>query len=82
MREKNGQKIIVIVESPAKIKTIEKILGKGYKVVSSMGHIIDLPRSRIGVDVNKNFEASFIIMKDKRKIFDQVIKAAQSAENI
>lgn len=58
---------LVVVESPAKAKTIEKILGKGYKVVASYGHVRDLPKSRLGVDVENNFEPEYIIPKKSQK---------------
>ena len=54
---------LVIVESPAKAKTIQKYLGKDYDVVASMGHIRDLPKSRLGVDVVHNFEPHYIGIK-------------------
>ena len=50
-----GKKALVIVESPTKARTIKKMLGPGYKVISSMGHIIDLPRSKLGIDINEGF---------------------------
>jgi len=62
------KKHLVIVESPAKAKTIEKYLGSNFKVVASMGHVRDLPKSRIGINVDDNFEPDYIIMRDKRKI--------------
>ena len=55
---------LVIVESPAKAKTIEKYLGKKYKVVASMGHVRDLPRSQMGVDVENNYEPRYITTGD------------------
>lgn len=53
-------KNLVIVESPAKAKTIKKYLGRGYDVIASMGHVRDLPKSRLGVDVENNFEPKYI----------------------
>ncbi len=70
-------KILVIVESPAKVKTINKILGTKYKVTASMGHLIDLPKSTIGVDVDHDFEAKFIVVRDKTKDHGQIKKRSQ-----
>ena len=61
-------KNLVIVESPAKAKTIEKFLGEDYKVVSSYGHISDLPSKELGVDVENNFKPKYIISKEKKEI--------------
>ena len=60
-------KNLVIVESPAKAKTINKFLGSKYKVVASMGHIIDLPKSKLGVDVENDFKPHYIVMTDRKK---------------
>lgn len=57
------KKTLVIVESPAKAKTIEKYLGTGYMVKASMGHLIDLPKSRIAIDVNNKFEPEYITVR-------------------
>lgn len=73
---------LVIVESPAKAKTIEKILGKNYKVISSYGHIIDLPKTKIGVDVKNNFEPSYNTIKGKGEIVKQLKEAAKKADKI
>jgi len=56
---------LVVVESPAKVKTIEKYLGKGYKVVASKGHVVDLPKSEIGVDFEKDFKPKYVVTKVK-----------------
>ena len=70
---------LVIVESPAKAKSIQKYLGAGFIVASSMGHVRDLPSSRLAVDVKKDFEPSYTVMKDKEKIVkDLQAKAAKS----
>lgn len=60
-------KSLVIVESPAKAKTINKFLGSKYLVTASMGHIIDLPKSKLGVDVENDFKPQYIVMKDRKK---------------
>ncbi|MDO4690204.1 MAG: type I DNA topoisomerase [Fusobacterium sp.] len=73
---------LVIVESPAKAKTIEKILGKSYRVLSSYGHIIDLPKTKIGVDVNNNFKPSYNTIKGKGAIVKQLKDAAKKADKI
>jgi len=75
-------KILVIVESPAKVKTINKILGSKYKVTASMGHLIDLPKSRIGVDVEHDFEAKFIVVRDKQKTLAKLKKEAKGVDEI
>lgn len=73
---------LVIVESPAKAKTIEKILGKTYKVLSSYGHIIDLPKTKIGVDVKDNFKPSYNTIKGKGDIVKQLKDAAKKADKV
>ena len=55
-------KYLVIVESPAKAKTIEKYLGRNYKVVASVGHIRDLPKSKMGIDIENNYEPHYICL--------------------
>ena len=60
-----ADKKLVIVESPAKAKTIEKYLGRTYKVVASLGHIRDLPKSQMGVDVENNYEPKYISIRGK-----------------
>lgn len=75
-------KKIVIVESPTKVKTINKFLGKKYKVVSSMGHLIDLPKSTLGVDVENNFEPRFIAVRSKSKLLTQLKKDTKKAVEI
>ena len=55
---------LVIVESPTKVKSIKKYLGDGYNVVASMGHVRDLPVSKIGVDIENGFQPQYVVMKD------------------
>ena len=75
-------KNLVIVESPAKAKTIEKFLGKDYKVESSFGHIADLPSKELGVDVDKNFEPKYIVDEDKKALVKKLKTLADKAEII
>jgi DNA topoisomerase I len=73
-------KNIVIVESPAKAKTIEKFLGKDYVVKSSFGHIRDLPKKGLNIDLEKNFEPRYEISADKKKVVNELKKAAKGNE--
>ncbi|MDR6300222.1 type I DNA topoisomerase [Mesonia maritima] len=73
-------KNLVIVESPAKAKTIEKFLGKDYKVESSFGHIADLPTKELGVDVDADFKPKYVVSKDKKDIVRKLKKIADSSE--
>src|SRR5262245_47676718 len=75
-------KALVIVESPTKVKTINKILGAKYKVLSSMGHLIDLHKSTLGVDVDKEFAPKFIVVRNKQKVLTQLKKEAQTKTEI
>lgn len=75
-------KNLVIVESPAKAKTIEKFLGKDYKVESSFGHIADLPSKELGVDVDNDFEPKYIVDKDKKALVKKLKDLAAKAETI
>ncbi|HEX9060387.1 MAG TPA: type I DNA topoisomerase [Clostridia bacterium] len=73
---------LVIVESPAKAKTIGKFLGKGYKIEASMGHVRDLPKSQIGVDPEKNFEPKYITIRGKGDLINKLKKEAKNAEKV
>lgn len=75
-------KNLLIVESPAKAKTIEKYLGKDFKVVSSYGHIRDLPGGELAVDVENNYSPKYVISKDKEKLVKDLKKIAKEAEEI
>ncbi|HXE06026.1 MAG TPA: DNA topoisomerase, partial [Bryobacteraceae bacterium] len=76
-------KSLVIVESPAKAKTIEKYLGKGFEVRASIGHIMDLPKNDIGVELKKRtFEPTLIVSPGKEKVVDQLRKAGAKADEI
>ncbi|MFC4354440.1 type I DNA topoisomerase [Chryseomicrobium palamuruense] len=73
---------LVIVESPAKAKTIEKYLGKKYKVKASVGHVIDLPRSQMGVDVENNYQPKYITIRGKGPILQELKTAAKKAKKV
>ncbi len=73
---------LVIVESPAKAKTIEKFLGKGYKVEASQGHVRDLPKSQLGVDAGHDFDMKYITIRGRGKILARIKKEAKNASRI
>ncbi len=73
---------LVIVESPAKAKTIEKFLGKDYTVKSSFGHIRDLSKKKLGIDIENNFEPEYVISEDKKKVVDELKKITKDSNTI
>jgi DNA topoisomerase-1 len=73
---------LVIVESPGKAKTIQKYLGKGFSVEASLGHVKDLPKSTLGVDINNDFETDYIVIPGKEKVVAKLKKLAAAADNI
>src|SRR4051812_41665022 len=73
---------LVIVESPAKAKTIGKYLGRGYTVKASMGHIRDLPKSTLGVDVEADFGPKYLVPRDKVKVVKELKESVQSAREV
>jgi DNA topoisomerase I len=75
-------KSLVIVESPSKAKTINKYLGKDFKVIASVGHIKDLPKKGLGVDVENNFEPTYEVMPGKEKVVRDIKEAAKEAETV
>ncbi len=75
-------KNLVIVESPAKAKTLSKYLGRDYQVKASVGHIVDLPKSKLGVEIEKGFEPEYQIIHGKGKIVTELKQAAKNKENI
>ncbi len=85
MSKKNGNKranTLVIVESPSKAKTIHKYLGDGYVISSSVGHIIDLPKSRLAIDVADNFKPEYITIRGKAKILNELKKLASGVTSV
>jgi DNA topoisomerase-1 len=75
-------KNLVIVESPAKAKTLGKYLGRDFQVKASVGHVVDLPKSKLGVDIKKDFAPDFHIIQAKKKVIDDLKKAARGKEHI
>ncbi|MFA5089927.1 MAG: type I DNA topoisomerase [Candidatus Omnitrophota bacterium] len=73
---------LVIVESPTKAKTISRILGENFTVIPSMGHIIDLPKSKLGVSIENNFEPSYVIISTRRKVLSALKKEAKGKDII
>jgi len=73
---------LVVVESPAKAKTIKKYLGRGFDVKASVGHVKDLPKSKIGVDVEKGFQPAYETIKGKTKVLSEIKRAARTASRV
>ncbi|MGM9937957.1 MAG: type I DNA topoisomerase, partial [Candidatus Ornithomonoglobus sp.] len=82
MATKKVKQKLLIVESPAKAGTIQKYLGKNYKVVASMGHVIDLPKSTLGVDVDNDFEPRYITIRGKGELLASLKKEAKKADTV
>jgi DNA topoisomerase-1 len=80
--KKVSDKILVIVESPTKAKTLKKILGRKYDIKASNGHVRDLPKSRLGVDIENNFEPEYILVRGKGPLVRELKRAAQKAKNV
>ena len=75
-------KYLVIVESPAKVKTIKKFLGSNYEVMASNGHVRDLPKSQLGVDIEHDYEPKYITIRGKGDILAALRKAAKKADKV
>ncbi|MBI4336834.1 MAG: type I DNA topoisomerase [Chloroflexi bacterium] len=75
-------KALVVVESPAKARTIERILGSGYSVKASLGHVRDLPESKLGVDVTNGFEPTYEVSSGKKKVVSEIKKLAREASRV
>ena len=76
------KKKLVIVESPAKASTITKFLGKNYTVMASMGHVRDLPKSQLGVDIENDYEPKYITIRGKGELLSALRKEAKNADHI
>ncbi|MBQ6056065.1 MAG: DNA topoisomerase I, partial [Treponema sp.] len=81
-KSKKAEKTLVIVESPAKAKTIEKYLGSGYTVKASMGHLIDLPKSRMAIKIEENFEPEYITVRGRAKLLKELQKDAKKSDHV
>ncbi|UCH87367.1 MAG: type I DNA topoisomerase [Dehalococcoidia bacterium] len=77
---KRGSKSLVVVESPAKARTVANILGRQYEVKASVGHVRDLPQSALGVDVKQGFEPYYIVPKEKRRVVSEIAAAGKKAQ--
>src|SRR5215472_3056474 len=75
-------KSLVIVESPAKAKTINKYLGSEYTVKASMGHVMDLPKKNLGVNIEKQFKPDYIVIPNKKEVIQELKAAAKKADSI
>ena len=73
---------LVIVESPAKAKTIKKFLGSSYEVIASNGHVRDLPKSRMGIDVDNDYEPQYITIRGKGELLSALRKAVKKADKV
>ena len=73
-------KKVLVVESPSKAKTLKKYLGRGFDVLASMGHVKDLPTSKLGVDIERGFKPHYVILKGKREVLKKIKEAAKKAE--
>ncbi len=78
----NAKKNVVIVESPSKAKTIGKFLGSGYKVVASVGHVRDLPKSKLGIDIDNDFEPQYISIRGKGSLIKELRSIAKDAKKV
>ena len=76
------KKNLVIVESPAKARTLEKFLGKNFRLKASLGHIRDLPKSQLGIDIEKEFAPKYVVPRDKNKIVTELKQAVQGASTV
>ena len=75
-------KSLLIVESPAKARTLNKFLGKDFAIKASIGHVKDLPKKELGVDIEKNFTPKYVVIEGKGKVLRELKKAAKNAERI
>src|SRR5438874_356220 len=77
---KSSEKALVVVESPAKAKTIKKYLGAGFTVKASIGHVMDLPKSKMGVDVENGFLPEYVVIRGKGKVIAEIKKSAKAVD--
>ena len=77
-----ANKKLVVVESPTKAKTIQKMLGSGYKVVATIGHLRDLPKSKLGIDIENDFEPQYINVRGKASVINSLKKDYKNSQKI
>src|SRR4030065_826460 len=75
-------KPLIIVESPTKARTLSRFLGDGFHIEASMGHVRDLPKAKLGVDVDKDFEPQYVIPKDKRKTVEHLKDLSKKSSEV
>jgi DNA topoisomerase-1 len=73
---------LLVVESPTKTKTLKKFLGRKYKIMATKGHIIDLPKSKLGVDVENDFDPNYMVIRGKKKVIDEIAKEAKKSGKV
>ena len=81
-KSSTANKTLLVVESPSKARVIGKYLGSKYKVIASVGHVRDLPKSRLGVDVSNDFEPEYINIRGKGDIIKEIKKEAKAANKV
>src|SRR5690625_7985909 len=81
-QENDRRRRLVIVESPAKARTIGQYLGKGYKVRASVGHVRDLPKRELGVDIEQGFEPKYVTIRGKGKVLKELRRDAKDVDEI
>ena len=81
-RARRGTDALVIVESPAKAKTIKKYLGSGYTVKASVGHVKDLPKKKMGIDIEHGFQPEYVVIDGKKKVLAEIMEAARHAQRV
>lgn len=80
--KRRSEKKLILVESPTKVKTIKKFVDNKFEVLATKGHIIDLPKSKLGVDIENNFEPTYIVLRDKMKTLSELKKAIKKVDEI
>jgi DNA topoisomerase-1 len=81
-KKPSAGKSLVIVESPTKARTLTKYLGRGYQVVASVGHVKDLPKSKLGIDVDHDFQPQYVVIRGKSKVLTEIKTQAKKAKNV
>src|SRR5687768_12470218 len=76
------ERALLVVESPAKARTIKKYLGAAFTVKASVGHVKDLPKSKMGVDPDKDFEPEYVIIRGKAKVIQEIRKSAKAVDKV